>query len=447
MSLDARVLAFTGGVTILTALVFSILPGLRGRPSDAEQALRAERSATANRTRQEGRRVLIVSEVAFALVLTIGAGLMLRSLARVRAVNPGFEPENLVTFFTSLPAAAYTDVDRIKLTEQQIVQRLREIPGVTSASAASGLPMQGDWLIVFTPEGPPQSQLPVATNTLVLPGYFEAMRIPLRAGRLFNDRDTKSSPNAVVINETMARKYYGNGNPIGRQFKWGPRDSPGPLSEIIGVVADVKHTTLDEEPSNVVYHAVFQQDTGVNVSMYRGLSYVVRTRIAPASIAASIRTAVRGVDPKLVVLNIRPMDTIVGQTIETRRFNTLLLGLFAALALSLAATGVYGVLQYSVIQRKREMGIRIAIGATSSNMIGLIVGQAVRLAALGVVIGLVGAFALTRVIRALLFDTDPLDGLTFVASAAVLVLIAVLSSYLPARRALRIDPIIAMRAE
>jgi len=183
------------------------------------------------------------------------------------------------------------------------------------------------------------------------------------------------------------------------------------------------------------------------VSMYRGLSYVVRTRIAPASIAASIRTAVRGVDPKLVVLNIRPMDTIVGQTIETRRFNTLLLGLFAALALSLAATGVYGVLQYSVIQRKREMGIRIAIGATSSNMIGLIVGQAVRLAALGVVIGLVGAFALTRVIRALLFDTDPLDGLTFVASAAVLVLIAVLSSYLPARRALRIDPIIAMRAE
>ena len=209
----------------------------------------------------------------------------------------------------------------------------------------------------------------------------------------------------------------------------------------------MKHTTLDEEPSNVVYHAVFQQDTGVNVSMYRGLSYVVRTRIAPASIAASIRTAVRGVDPKLVVLNIRPMDTIVGQTIETRRFNTLLLGLFAALALSLAATGVYGVLQYSVIQRKREMGIRIAIGATSSNMIGLIVGQAVRLAALGVVIGLVGAFALTRVIRALLFDTDPLDGLTFVASAAVLVLIAVLSSYLPARRALRIDPIIAMRAE
>ena len=183
------------------------------------------------------------------------------------------------------------------------------------------------------------------------------------------------------------------------------------------------------------------------VGMYRGLSYVVRTTMAPASLAASIRTAVRGVDPNLVVLNVLPMDTIVGSTIASRKFNATLLGLFAALALALAATGVYGVLQYSVIQRKREMGIRIAIGATSSDMIRLIVGQAVGLAAIGVAIGLVGAFALTRVIRALLFDTDPLDGLTFAASAAVLLLIAGLSSYLPARRALRIDPTVAMRAE
>ncbi|HVE35684.1 MAG TPA: ABC transporter permease [Gemmatimonadaceae bacterium] len=448
VSVDSRVLAFTGGLTVLTALVFAMLPGFHGRSSDAEQSLRTEgRSSTANRTRQRGRRVLIVTEVAFALMLTIGAGLMLRSLARVRAVNPGFDSDNLVTFNINLPATAYGDVDRIKLTERQIVQRLREIPGVTSASAASGLPMQGDWLIVFTPEGPPQSQSPVAANTLVLPGYFEAMRIPLRAGRLFSERDTKSAPSAVIINETLAREYYGSGNPIGRQFKWGPRDSPGPLSEIIGVVADVKQRSLDEEPSPAVYHAVLQQDTGVNVSIYRTLAYVVRTRLAPASVAAAIRTAVRGVDPKLVVLNVRPMDMIVGQTIETRRFNATLLGLFAALALALAATGVYGVLQYSVIQRRREMGIRIAIGATSSNMIALIVGQAVRLAAVGVAIGLAGAFALTRLIRALLFNTDPLDGLTFVASAGVLLVIAVLSSYLPARRALRIDPLIAMRAE
>jgi putative ABC transport system permease protein len=307
--------------------------------------------------------------------------------------------------------------------------------------------MQGDWLIVFSPEGPMPSQLPVATNALVLPGFFEAMRIPLRAGRVFNENDTKGTPAVVVINETMARKYYGNANPVGRQFKWGSRDSPGPLSEIVGVVADVKTRTLDEESSPAVYHAVMQQDTGLQVPMYRGLSYVVRTRMAPATVAASLRTAVRAVDPKLVVLNVLPMDNIVGSTIASRKFNATLLGLFAALALALAATGVYGLLQYLVIQRKREMGIRIAIGATSSDMLRLIVGQALGLAAIGVAVGLVGAFALTRVIRTLLFNTDPLDAFTFAASAAVLLVIAVVSSYLPARRALRVDPTVAMRAE
>ena len=448
VGIDARVLAFTGGLTVLTALLFSILPGLRGHVSDGEQSMRDEgRSSTANRTRQQGRRVLIVSEVAFALVLTIGAGLMLRSLSRVRAVNPGFDPENVVAFTINLPGAAYADADRVKLTEQQIVQRLREIPGVTSASGTSNLPMQGEWLITFTPEGAPPAQVPVASNALVLPGFFEAMRISLRAGRLFNERDTRETPGVVVINETMARRYYGNANPVGRKFKWGPPDSPVPLREIVGVVADVKHRTLDEDPSPEVYHAVLQQDTGQAVGMYRGLSYVVRTRTPSQNLAGSIRAAVRGVDPKLIVLNVRPMETIVGDTVAGRRFNATLLGLFAALALALAATGVYGVLQYSVIQRKREMGIRIAIGASSSSMIRLIVGQAVGLAAIGVTIGLAGALALTRVIRAMLFNTDPLDAATFAASAAVLLAIAVLSSYLPARRALRIDPTIAMRAE
>jgi putative ABC transport system permease protein len=433
---------------MLTALVFSILPGLRGRPSEPEQALRTEgRSATATRSNQLGRRVLIVSEVAFALVLTIGAGLMLQSFARARPMDPGFDPANVLTFRLNLPVAAYPDADRVKLAEQQIVQRLRDIPGVLSASAASDLPMQGDWLIVFTPEGAPPSQLPVATNSLVLPGFFEAMRVPLRAGRVFTESDTRGSPGAVVINETMARRHYGTANPVGRMFKWGSPDSPVPLREIIGVVADVKHRTLDQEPMPAVYHAIMQQDTGQSVSMYRGLTYVVRSRPGTAGIAGAIRNAVRGVDSKLVVLNVMPMETIVGDTIASRKFNATLLGLFAALALALAATGVYGVLQYSVIQRRREMGVRIAIGATTSSMLRLIVGQAIGLTGIGITIGLAGAFGLTRLMRALLFNTDPLDVLTFSASAAVLLLIAMASSYLPARRALRTDPTIAMRTE
>ena len=447
-SIDVRVLAVTGGITALTALIFAILPGLRGRSIDAEQSLRSDaRSATASRTRQHGRRVLIVSEIAFALVLTIGAGLMLRSFARASAVDPGFDPENLLTFNVNLPASAYPDPDRLKLTEQQIVQRLREIPGVASASGTSHLPMQGSWEIIFTPQGLPGTQLPVATNTLVLPGFFDTMRIPLRAGRYLNESDTKGTPAVVMINETMARKYYGNSNPVGRPFKMGAPDTPNPMKEIVGVVADVKHYTLDEQTIPAVYQPVLQQDTGVVVSMYRGLAYVVRSSVAPTSLAASIRTAVRAVDPKLVVLNVRPVDNIVGNTIASRKFNTTLLGLFAALALALAGTGVYGVLQYSVVQRKREMGIRIAIGATSSDMIRLVVGQAVGLAVIGVAIGLAGAVALTRVIRALLFNTNPLDVPTFVAGAVVLLLVAAFSSYLPARRALRIDPTIAMRAE
>jgi putative ABC transport system permease protein len=251
----------------------------------------------------------------------------------------------------------------------------------------------------------------------------------------------------VIISETMARKYYGNSNPVGRRFKQGSPDSPSPVQEIVGVVSDVKQYALDETTIPAVYQPVLQQDTGNTVPMYRSLSYVVRGKRSPLSLAASVRSAVRAVDPKLAVLNVRPMDMVVGNTIASRKFNAMLLGLFAALALTLAATGVYGVLQYSVIQRRREMGIRIAIGATASDMIKLIVGQALGLAAVGVTIGLVGAFALTRVIRALLFNTNPLDGLTFAASAVVLLIIAVLSSYLPAWRALRIDPTIAMRTE
>ena len=447
-SIDGRVLAVTAGLTFLTALVFSILPGLRGVLPGSEEALREEgRSSTAARTKQRARRVLIVTEVAFALVLTVGAGLMIRSFARVRAVNPGFDAEQLLTFNVSLPAAGYVDAGRVKLAEVQLLQRLREIPGIQSVSGATHLPMQGSWQITFTPDGETLDKVPVATNSLVLSGFFETMRIPLRAGRTFTEQDAFDAPPAVIINETMARKYYGTTNAVGRLFKWGPRVSPLPWRRIVGVVADVKHRRLDETPMAGVYLPLLQQDTGQILGLYRSVAYVARTAVPSSSIAAAVRSAVRGFDPRLAVVGLRPMNAIVGGTIAGRRFNAMLLGLFAALALALAATGVYGVLQYSVLQRTREIGIRMAIGARASDMMRLIVGQALALALVGIALGLAGAFALTRVIRALLFDTNPLDVATFTGSAALLLLIAVVSSYLPARRALRVDPTIALRSD
>jgi putative ABC transport system permease protein len=448
VGIDARVLAATAGLTILTALIFAVLPGLRGRASETQQALRDEgRSSTAARTRQRGRRVLIVTEVAVALVLTVGAGLMLRSFARVRAVNPGFDPEQLVTFNMTFRSASFPDADRVKQAEMQVLEKLRAIPGVQSASGTPQLPMQGTWEIVFTPDGPPVEHTPVATNTLVLPGFFETMRVPLHAGRYFTERDVKGMPDVAIINETMARKYYGTSNPVGRRFKQGGLDSPAPWKEIVGVIPDVKHYRLDEEPLAAVYQPVLQQDTGLILPLYRTISFVVRTNLTPAALNKSVRAAVVEVDRRLLVIGTRPMSLLIGQTVAGRKFNALLLGLFAALALALAGTGVYGVLQYSVAQRTREMGIRLAMGARASDILRLVVGQTVALASVGVVIGLAGAFALTRLIRTLLFDITAFDAPTFVVSAVLLLGLAALASYLPARRALRIDPLLAVRTE
>ncbi|AHG93251.1 permease (plasmid) [Gemmatirosa kalamazoonensis] len=446
--IDGRVLAATAGLTVFTALVFSVLPGLRGRASATGPAPRdGGRSGTATRTRHQARRALIVAEVAMALVLTVGAGLTLRSFARARALSPGFDPEHLVTFTATFPTASFPNADRVKHAEMQVLVHLRQIPGVQAASGTAPLPMQGLWEITFAPDGPSLEHSPAATNSVVLPGFFETMRIPLRAGRYFTERDVEGARDVVIVNETMATKYYGTPNPVGRRFKWGGRDAEHPWKTIVGVVADVKHRQLDAEPSAAVYEPVLQQDTGQSASLYRVMSFLVRTDLTPAALSAPIRTAVREVDPRLMVVDLQPMNAVVGQTIAGRKFNALLLGLFALVALALAATGVYGVLHYSVIQRTREMGVRLAMGARVSDMLRLVVGQTVALACVGVVIGLAAALVLSRVMRTLLFDTDPFDVPTFAVSATLLLIVAALASYLPARRALRIDPTVAIRAD
>jgi len=382
--------------------------------------------------------VLIVSEVAFALVLTIGAGLMIRSFARARGVNPGFDPDNLVTFRVNLPAAAYTEPERIKLAELQILQRLRQIPGVVAASAVSELPMQGDWLIIFTPEGAAPAQLPVTSNALVLPGYFEAMRVPLRAGRLFTERDTKGSPPVVIINETMARKYYGNGSPIGRQFKWGTPDSPIPLSEIIGVVADVRQANIEAEPKPELYIPYFQRPS-------HNMTVVAKLNSATTPSAASFRSEVAAVDKSQPVYNIRTMDQVVDEALAQPRFSVVLLGIFAGTGLLLAAVGLYGVMTTSVANRTHEIGIRIAVGARPSTIIRMILVQGAVPVLIGLGLGLFLAFALTRSLGSLLFMVPSADLSTYLIASALFVLLMFVASLIPAWRASKLSPTLAIR--
>ena len=443
IAVDWRVTAAVLGVMLATSFAFALLPPSAGGRLDSLGD--NERAATAAPVRSRARRVLIVSEIALALVLTIGAGLMIRSFAKARAVDPGFDPAGVMTFRISLPLTRYRDSDRLKATELQLLEQFRRMPGVRAASAGRPLPMTEGWQITFTPEGPPQAKLPLATNAFVLPGFLETMRVRLQTGRTFTVHDDANAPPVVIVNETLARRYFG-GNALGHRLKWGTGPSPDRWMTVIGVVGDVKHDGLDAASQPSVYMPVLQQDSGT-VSMYRFLSYVVRLDGGSAPTMRAFRDAAHDVDPQLAMVAATSMEALVGRSIVDRRFHTLLLGLFSALALILAATGVYGLLQYSVLQRTREIGIRVAIGARRANVMQLVIGEAMRLTAIGVALGVAGALALTRVMRSLLFATSPLDLLSFAVAAALLLIVALAASYLPTRRALCIDPATAMRGD
>jgi putative ABC transport system permease protein len=326
----------------------------------------------------------------------------------------------------------------------ELAQRLREVPGVAAATGTTHIPLSGIWQITFTPDGNPLPNVPSAANALVHPDYFEVAGIAVRHGRPFRAQDNSAAPPVVIVNETLARQFYGTTDAVGHRLKWGTSASPSPWSTIVGVVADVKHVRLDEEPFPAVYMPRLQYDT---VNSWRGVTYLVRTSIAPGTAIPRLRDAMHNFDPQLLMLDVAEYGTIMARTVADRRFNSLLFGLFAALGLTLAGIGVYGVTQYSVVQRTREMGIRTAFGARRTDLLRLVVGDGARLALIGIVLGLVGAAAFTRVLRTLLFETSALDVPTFAFVAAIMLLVALLSSYLPTRRALRADPMVALRRE
>ena len=446
IGLDWRVVAATAAVTGLTAMVFSVLPGIAGR-DDLQTTLRGGDS----RRRELSRSGLVVAEIAIALLLTVGAGLMVRSFLHLRDVDPGFSADRVLTFRVSFPQSRYPTYAEAMTAQQVLSQRLAAIPGVNAVSSATDIPVTGGMLIGFTPDpavGPLPEKVPIGANSLVHPGYFETMGIRLRAGRTFNASDASGQDPVAIIGETLAKQRFGGLTAVGRRIKWGSPEAPNPWRTIVGVVADVRQGGLaEQERAASIYMPVAQLDSGPNATIGRGQSYVVRTAGDPRSSVGAVRRTVKDFDALMPISGLTPMDELLSTTIADRTFNMFLLGAFAAVALSLAAVGIYGLIAYSVAQRTRELGIRIALGALPRDVLVLVIRQGMTLAFAGIVLGTLAAIASTRWMRSMLFQVDPLDPLTLAAVGVALAAVAIGATWAPALRAARVSPVTAMRGD
>jgi putative ABC transport system permease protein len=437
IAIDLRVLGFTLLLSLLTGLLFGLLPALRLSYPDLNVSLKEGGSGSGFHGRGL-RSTLMVSEVALALVLLIGAGLLIRSFVKLLDVDPGYRAENLLTARISLPPRYRDNSQRVEFYER-LLQRLAALPGVAAVGATSHLPLTGyNMGSTLRVEGRSpleeerRASVPVAR---VNPDYFRTMGIGLRAGRLFNDGDTQGAPSVALLSETLARRLFPNEDPLGKRLSLA-----GSSTTVIGVVSDIRYTGLDGEIEQAVYLSYRQLPRS-------GMALILHSAVEPSSLAPPLRGAVREIDPGLAVNEVMTMNERLSNSVAARRFHLMLLGGFAALALLLAGIGVYGVISYVTTQRMHEVGIRMALGAQSADVSRLFIRQGMALVSLGVGLGLLGAFALTRVMSSLLFGVGATDPLTFACVALLLSSIALVACYLPARRAARIDPLVALRHE
>lgn len=446
IGIDAPVLLFTLLLSVFTSFIFGLVPALQASKSDLNETLKEGGRGNSGGARQNRvRSLLVIAEVALALVLLIGAGLMIKSFVRLQNVNPGFNPENLITLELQLPQNKYGEKDRQAAFQQQVVQRLAEIPGVQAAGAVNYLPFSGTELNnSVTIEGKPPvanaSERPRAFFRNISPNYFQAMGIPVRQGRPFADSDNKDAPAVVIINEAAARRFFPNEDPLGKRFKQGRAESKNPWVTVVGIVGGVSHTAIGVASQPEVY-LPFQQNPDAAITL------VARTKSDPRSLAATVRREVSALDKDLPVSNIKFMDEIVASTISQPRVYALLLGIFAGLALILAAIGIYGVISYSVTQRTHEIGIRMALGAQARDVLALIVKQGMALALVGIFLGLIVSLALTRVLASQLYGVSSTDPVTYTAISLLLMVVALIACYIPALRATKVDPMIAVRYE
>jgi predicted permease len=448
IAIDARVLGFTLLVSLLTGLVFGLAPATQTSSFNLNETLKeGGRDYAAGSRGNRVRSLLVIAEVAISLILLIGAGLLINSFLRLRNVDPGFSTNNLLTMSIVLPQQKYSDQARRSAFYTELVSRIESIPGVKSAAVTNWIPLvrQGD-SIGFSIEGRPDpgaGKRPSVVTRVVHPHYFRTMGIQLLRGREFNDQDRVESPAVAIISETMARRYFAGEDPIGKRLTPANPSSaePDDWITVIGVAKDVRQFELVADPKPQMYLSYVQ------AGFFAPRHLVVSTNVEPMSLVATVRKAVWDIDKEQPVSNISTMDAVLSESVAQQRFSMLLLGIFAVLALVLAAVGIYGVMSYSVAQRKHEIGIRMALGAQSRDVLKMVVGQGLKLVLIGVGVGLVAAFVLTRVMASLLFGISATDPMTFIIISLVLISVAVLASYIPARRATKVDPMVALRYE
>lgn len=448
IDIDGRVLGFTVLIAILTGIVFGLAPALQASKTDLNSTLKeGSRGSTGGINRQRISSLLVISEVALTMLPLIGAGLMIKSFMSLQRVNPGFNPANTLTMLVNLPPSKYSDDHQVEAFFEQTLKNIEALPGAQSVGIVTSVPLTTSSIIrlrFIVEDHPPAnaSEVPKANYRSISHNYFRAMGIPLVKGRFFSEQDRGQSPPVVIINETMASRYWPGADPIGRRLTI-PLLRAVPR-EVVGVVADVKHASLDTESGAEMYVPYLQKP-------FNFMAFVVRTTSDPSSMIGAVRGEILSVDESQPVYAVKTMEQVVNESVSQPRLYMLLLGSFGALALLLAAVGIYGVMNYSVTQRTHEIGIRMALGAQRRDILRMVVGQGMRLALVGVVVGLVAAFLLTflltRVMETLLFGVSTRDLATFFIIPLLLAAVAFFSTYIPARRATRVEPMVALRYE
>jgi putative ABC transport system permease protein len=447
ISVDPRVAGFTLLISVVTGVLFGLAPALQVSRPDLTDALKESGRTTAGLRRNRLRSALVVSEVALSLVLLVGAGLMIRSFAKLSQVDPGVKSAEVMTMGVAVLTKQYPEDWQVAQIYSQILERAASAPGVASVGAISDLPLTGSNISdSFTIEGRPPIAKEAEPSTeyhIVTPRYFESMGIPLLSGRDVANTDTRQSPNVVVINDVFARRHFAGENPLGHRLKLQGQERDPLL--IVGVVGNARQLGLDQQPAAEVY-VPFLQDP-LFPPYQRAMTIVARAKSDPGAIAAPLRAAVTSVDKSLPIYAFKPMTEYLHDSLSRRRFNLTLLSVFGGVALLLAALGIYGVISYGVTQRTHEMGIRMALGAKPRDVLRLVVRQAMVLGLGGVGVGLLASLALTRLMKSLLFNVGVTDPLTFAAIALLMTLIALLACLVPARRATKVDPLVALRYE